>query len=72
MNLKKYPSLVYLLCFLVVIAPGLFILFTPKLKSKSEGHASDQRFLMILIGSIPFVVFCIIKSVDYFFALKAK
>jgi hypothetical protein len=67
MNLRKNPAIVYLICFLVVIMPGAFVLFGPELKSKSKEHSCDQKFNILLIGSLPFLFFCIMKIVDYVF-----
>lgn len=66
MNLKKNPFFVYIICFLVVILPGAYIYYGPKLKSKCKGHKEDQQVGMIVIGSFPFMMFCIILLVDYF------
>jgi hypothetical protein len=66
MNLKKNPIIVYIICFLAVFVPGAYVLFGPKLKSKSVEHTEDQQFGIILIGSFPLMIFCIISLVDYY------
>jgi hypothetical protein len=66
MNLKKNPIFVYIICLLVVVVPGAYIYYGPKLKSKSKEHKEDQQVGMILIGSFPLMMFCIILLVDYF------
>ena len=66
MNLKKNPIFVYIICFLVVILPGAYIYYGPKLKSKCAGHKTDQQVSMILIGSFPLMIFFIMTLVDYF------
>jgi hypothetical protein len=70
MNLKKNPIFVYIICALVVILPGAYIYYGPKLKSKCEGHKADQQAGILLIGSFPLMMFCIILLVDYFCAIN--
>jgi len=70
MELKKNSYLVYLLCFLVVVGPGVTVLFGPKLKFKDAEHKSNHGATIFFIASLPFTLCIAVFLVDYFWRKK--
>ena len=72
LKLKKNINWVYFLCFLAVIAPGIFVLLGPKLKTRSEEQTNNRISTIILIGSFPFLIFCIMSLAEYICKKRIK
>ena len=63
--LKKNPHILYILCIIAVMIPGVYLMFVPKPPARDEEHAAEQQMGIILIGSMPFLMCCLFMVLNY-------